>query len=87
MQLKTPGGIERSISTLAAMFSNDYEIEIVANYGKPSDHLSFSVPKTVKLTFLTPVQPQEISMKHLITSLKWHQIPSEIKFSKITFHH
>lgn len=79
MQLKTPGGIERSISTLAAMFSNDYEIEIVANYGKPSDHLSFSVPKTVKLTFLTPVQPQEISMKHLITSLKWHQIPSELK--------
>lgn len=82
MQLKTPGGIERFISTLAEMLSNDYQIEIVSNYGKPTDALAFPLPKNVKLTSLTPIQPQEISMKKLITSLKWHKIPAELKRRK-----
>ena len=82
MQLKTPGGIERFISTLAEMLSNDYQIEIVSNYGKPTDTLAFPLPKNVKLAFLTPIQPQEVSMKKLITSLKWHKIPAELKRRK-----
>lgn len=82
MQLKTPGGIERFISTLAEMLSSDFEIEIVSNYGKPTDTLAFPLPKNVKLTSLTPIQPQEISMKKLITSLKWHKIPAELKRRK-----
>lgn len=82
MQLKTPGGIERLISTLAEMLSNDYQIEIVSNYGKPTDTLAFPLPKNVKLNFLTPIQPQEISMKKLINSLKWHKIPTELKRRK-----
>ena len=58
MQLKTPGGIERFISTLATMFANDFKVEIVVNYGKPSEPLAFPLPKNVKLTFLTPKKPK-----------------------------
>ena len=79
MQLKTPGGIERFISTLATMFSEDYQIEIIANYGKLSNQLAFPLPKNIKLTFLTPIQPKEISMKNLIAKFKWHHIPNELK--------
>jgi N-acetylglucosaminyldiphosphoundecaprenol N-acetyl-beta-D-mannosaminyltransferase len=79
MQLKTPGGIERFITTLAAMFSDEYQVEIVVNYGKPTDALAFPLPKNVKLTFLSPVQPQEISMKQIIKGFKWHRIPAELK--------
>ena len=79
MQLKTPGGIERFVTTLATMFSDEYQVEIVANYGKPADSLAFPMPENVKLTFLTPKQPQEISMKRLVTNLKWHKIPAELK--------
>ena len=57
MQLKTPGGIERFITTLASMLSNDYSIEIVVNYGKNSDQLAFSLPNDIKTTFLSSVQP------------------------------
>ena len=78
MQLKTPGGIERFISTLATMFANDFKVEVVVNYGKPSEPLAFPLPKNVKLTFLTPKKPDEISMKSLITGFKWHRIPKEI---------
>lgn len=79
MQLKTPGGIERFVSTLAAMFSKDYEVEIIANYGKPSDQTAFTIPKNIKITYLTPVQPAEISLKNLIVKFKWHKIPGELK--------
>ena len=80
MQLKTPGGIERFVSTLASMFADDFEVEIIANYGKPTDSLAFPLPKNVKLTFLTPVQPAEVSMKCLITHpTKWAQIPAELR--------
>lgn len=78
MQLKTPGGIERFISTLANMFVDDYEVEIVSNYGKAGDTLAFPLNKKVKTTFLTEIQPAEVSMKNLITSFKWHLIPSEL---------
>ena len=64
MQLKTPGGIERFVSTLAGIFADDYEVEIVANYGRPTDTLAFPLHKNVKVTFLGPVQPKEISLKH-----------------------
>lgn len=79
MQLKTPGGIERFVCTLAKMFSENHEVEIVANYGKKTDTLAFNVPKNIKLTFLSPNKPTEVSMKNLIESFKWHKIPSEIK--------
>ena len=82
MQLHTPGGIERFISTLASMLSKDYQVEIIANYGHPSDSPAFSIPDHVKLTFLTPKQPAEISLKQLITHLKWHQIPAELSRRK-----
>ena len=78
MQLKTPGGIERFVTTLANMFSHDFEVEIVSNYGKKNDVLAFPLDKKVKTTFLTPIQPAEVSMKNLITSFKWHQIPKEL---------
>ncbi len=78
MQLRTPGGIERFVTTLANMLSTEYEVEIVANYGKPTDTLAFHISPKVKLTFLTPTQPLEVSMKHLIFSFKWHRIPSEL---------
>ena len=78
MQLHTPGGIERFISTLATMLSNDFEVEIIANYGRTKDTLAFPLPSNLKLTFLTPDQPEEISMKYLITHFKLHRIPSEI---------
>ena len=65
MQLKTPGGIERFISTLATMFSSDNLVEIVTNYGKPTDQTAFPIPSNVKVTFLTPNQPKEVSMKNI----------------------
>ena len=79
MQLKTPGGIERFFSTLATILSDNYEIEIVANYGKPSDTLAFPIPDKVKITYLSPNQPAEISMKNLLLSLSWQKIPTEIR--------
>ena len=79
MQLKTPGGIERFITTLATMFSDEYQVEIVANYGKTTDTLAFPLPKNVQLTFLSPEKPQEISMKQIIKGFKWHHIPAELK--------
>ena len=79
MQLKTPGGIERFVSTLAEMFIDDFKVEIVANYGRPEEKLAFPLNKSIKTTFLTPNQPKEISMKKLITSFKWHKIPAELK--------
>ena len=79
MQLKTPGGIERFISTLATTFSKNYNIEIIANYGKSTDSLAFPLPKNIKLTFLTPSQPQEVSMKYLLLNFKWTLIPAELK--------
>lgn len=78
MQLHTPGGIERFVSTLATMFSKNYEVEIITNYGKPSESLAFSVPKNIHITFLSPNKPDEVSMKKLITKFKWHKIPSEL---------
>lgn len=79
MQLKTPGGIERFVSTIATMFSADKEVEIVANYGSYNDPLTFPIPKNIKITFLTKNKPKEISLKKLITKLQWHKIPSEFK--------
>ncbi len=79
MQLKTPGGIERFVSTLADMFSSDFKVEIVANYGRPEEKLTFPLSEKVKTTFLTPTQPKEISMKKLITGFKWHKIPNELR--------
>ena len=79
MQLKTPGGIERFVSTLADMFSSDFKVEIVANYGRPEEKLAFPFSEKVKTTFLTPTQPKEISMKKLITGFKWHKIPNELR--------
>ena len=78
MQLKTPGGIERFVSTIATMFSKNYSVEIVANYGRPLEPLAFPLAKDIQTTFLSPIQPQEISLKKIITSLKWHQIPKEL---------
>lgn len=78
MQLKTPGGIERFVTTLANMFTGDYEVEIIANYGNNIDKLAFPLDKKVKTTFLTKVQPVEISMKKIIISLKWYKIPKEL---------
>jgi N-acetylglucosaminyldiphosphoundecaprenol N-acetyl-beta-D-mannosaminyltransferase len=78
MQLHTPGGIERFVSTLATMFSKDYEVKIIANYGKPNESLAFNLPKNVRISFLSPTKPEEISMKNLITNFKWHKIPSEL---------
>lgn len=82
MQLKTPGGIERFVSTLAGIFADDYEVEIVANYGRPTDMLAFPLHKNVKVTFLGPVQPKEISLKTIILKFKWHQIIPEFKRRK-----
>lgn len=79
MQLKTPGGIERFVSTIATMFSKNYDVEIIANYGKPSDQIAFDVPKKVKITYLTPIQPAEISLKNLILKFKWNKIPGEFR--------
>ena len=79
MQLKTPGGIERFISTIANLLSMKYQVEIVANYGKPSEKLAFPLLDSIKLSFLTDTKPSEISMKNLIFTFKWLQIPSELK--------
>ena len=79
MQLKTPGGIERFISTLAEIFADEYEVEIVANYGRPTDVLAFPLPKKIKVTFLEPTQPKEVSLKNLLLKLNWHQIIPELK--------
>lgn len=78
MQLKTPGGIERFVTTLANMFVQDFEVEIVSNYGKKEDVLAFPLHPKVKTTFLSSKQPAEISMKKLITTFKWHLIPKEL---------
>ena len=79
MQLKTPGGIERFVSTLAKIFSKDFHVEIIVNYGKPTDKLAFPLPANVKLTFLSPHQPKEVSMRQIITKFKWHKIPPELQ--------
>ena len=52
MQLKTPGGIERFVSTLAEMFVGDFKVEIVANYGRPEEILAFPLSKNIKTSFL-----------------------------------
>ncbi len=78
MQLKTPGGIERFVTTLADIFSKDFEVEVVSNYGRPEEKLAFNMPKNVKVSFLTPNQPKEVSMKNLIASFKWHKIIGEL---------
>lgn len=79
MQLKTPGGIERFVCTLAKMFSENHEVEIVVNYGKKTDPLAFELPNNIKLTFLSPTQPAEVSMKSLVKNRKWQKIPAELK--------
>ncbi|MBR2543622.1 glycosyltransferase [Candidatus Saccharibacteria bacterium] len=79
MQLKTPGGIERFVSTIATMFAKNYNVEIIANYGKSSNPTTFKIPSNIKITYLTPNQPAEISLKNLITKFKWHKIPGEFK--------
>lgn len=70
MQLKTPGGIERFVSTIATMFAKNYNVEIIANYGKSSNPTTFKIPSNIKITYLTPNQPAEISLKNLITKFK-----------------
>ena len=82
MQLKTPGGIERFVSTLAEVFADDYEIEIVANYGRSSDTLAFPLQKNIKVTFLEPIQPKEVSLKNILLKFKVHQIIPEFKRRK-----
>ncbi len=79
MQLHTPGGIERFISTLSSLLNEDYEVRIIANYGSKDKSLAFPLPKNVKTTFLTPIQPEEISMKSILLGFKWHRIPGELK--------
>lgn len=79
MQLKSPGGIERFVSTLALMFYKGFEVEIIVNYGKNNESLSFNLPEGIKLTFLSSKQPEEVSMKNFIANLRWHKIPAELK--------
>lgn len=78
MQMKTPGGIERLVATLAKMWSREYEVEVVANYGSARDKLAFSLPEKVKVTYLSRYQPAEVSMKKLILGFLWHKIPREL---------
>ncbi|MBR3386033.1 glycosyltransferase [Candidatus Saccharibacteria bacterium] len=79
MQLHTPGGIERFVTTLANLLVKHFDVTIVANYGRPSDPLAFSLDPRIKLHFLTPVQPAEISLKTLLfRPSKWLQIPTEL---------
>lgn len=80
MQLKTPGGIERFITTLANLLCDNYEVTLVANYGRVNDSLAFPLDSRVKLHFLTPIQPAEISMKNLLLHpTKWLAIPAELR--------
>ncbi len=79
MQLHTPGGIERFISTISSILSEDYEVQIIANYGRKDMSLAFPLPKNIRTTFLTPIQPEEISMKSILLGFKWHKIPAELK--------
>ncbi len=80
MQLKTPGGIERFVTTLANLLADHFEITIVANYGRPSDPIAFPLDPRVKLHFLTPNQPAEVSMKSLLAHpAKWLTIPAELR--------
>lgn len=79
MQLKTPGGIERFVCTLAQMFSKKYQVEIIVNYGTHKDSLAFPIPKNVKLSFLSEKQPKEVSLKNILLTMEWQKIPQELK--------
>lgn len=76
MQLKSSGGIERFVSTLASALSVENEVEIVANYGRPSDAPFFKLPKNVSVKYLYPTQPKEISLRKL---LREHKIGAILK--------
>ena len=79
MQLKKFGGIERFVTTLAEMMATDNEVTVVANYGKTKNELAFEMPKNVKVEFLAPEQPKEVSMKAILTRREFGKIPAELK--------
>ncbi len=78
MQLKKFGGIERFVVTIANMLSAEFEVTIVANYGKATDKLAFELSDNIKIIYLSPALPREVSMKEIIVNKKFHKIPGEI---------
>lgn len=79
MQLRKFGGIERFVTTLAEMFHDDYDVTIVANYGKESDTLAFEMPKNIRINYLLPILPKEVSLKAIIRDKHFTKIPAELK--------
>ncbi|MCL1839708.1 glycosyltransferase [Candidatus Saccharibacteria bacterium] len=59
------GGIERFVATLSGMFAEDYEVEIIATYGKKGKE-AFVYPKNVKVRHLVANVPEMISAKNLL---------------------
>lgn len=78
-QLKKFGGIERFITTLANGLSKNYEVTIVANYGKEVEKLAFKLGSRVRVVFLSPATPEEVSLKQILVSFKFWKILPELR--------
>lgn len=78
-QLKKFGGIERFVTTLANGLSRNYEVTIVANYGKEVEKLAFKLDSKVRVVFLSPAIPEEVSLKQILVSFKFWKILPELR--------
>ena len=59
------GGIEKSVSALANMLSNKYEVEIACTY-KLFEKPVFSIDNKVNVIYLTNVKPNKDSLRDAI---------------------
>ena len=72
-QVKKVGGIEKFIATLSKVLS----VELVVNYGKPSEKPAFELSSKIEVKYLSPIEPDEISLKDLIMKKRFDRILAE----------
>ena len=74
------GGIEKSVSALANMLVEKYEVEIACSY-KLFDKPVFPVDERVKITYLTDVKPNRETLKKAIKKKKIISIFKEFLYA------
>lgn len=77
MQLKKFGGIERFVATLSNILTDDYKVEIISNYGVDGETTAFGIDPRVKIKYLTPILPKEISLKNILKNFQLYRLPGE----------
>lgn len=63
------GGIEKCISSLANVLSNEYEVDIISTY-KLYDNPPFKLSKNIKITYLMEEKPNKKEIKDALKNLK-----------------